>query len=127
MKDAGTFGISGMAGPGYVRLRELAKAASARKSKHPQGFRCHHTFRIGALISGRPQEILAELTHSCTLAGFNFEEFYYISPGSEIVARIDSTRRNCKSIGRALPRCANKSFEVLLILRRKSRINFDRR
>jgi hypothetical protein len=48
MKDAGTFGISGMAGPGYVRLRELAKAASARKSKHPKGFKCHHTFRIGA-------------------------------------------------------------------------------
>jgi hypothetical protein len=55
IEDVSTFDIAGDAGRGYVMLSAFAKPALARRSKHPKGLKCRHTFRIGAPVVNTPR------------------------------------------------------------------------
>ena len=64
IKEASTFDIAGDAGIGYVMLSALTEIALARKFKHPKGFKCHYTFRIGA----RKSSAVRRATSCCLAA-----------------------------------------------------------
>ena len=53
IKPASTFDIAGDAGRGYLMLSPLTETALARNFKYPKGFKCHYTFRIGAIPYSR--------------------------------------------------------------------------
>ena len=63
IKEAGTFGIAGDAGCGYVMLSAFTKIALARKFKHPKGFKCRYTFGRGALFHEEELKRLRIETH----------------------------------------------------------------